>query len=107
MTRVCISGYEGMFTWVRGYVYPVRGYACEGMYIRYEGMYAWGTRVCISGVRGYVYPGFEGMNIRGTRVCISGVRGYVYKGHDSGHDGMNEEEVNKIQEKKKTTNSRI
>ena len=63
------------------------------------------TRVCISGVRGYVYPGYEGMYIRGTRVfmyirgtrVISGVResylgyegmhiwvrGYAYLGYES------------------------
>ena len=27
-----------------------------------------GTRVWISGVRGYEYPGYKGMNIQGTRV---------------------------------------
>ena len=46
-------------------------------------MYIRGTRVCISGVRGYVYPGYEDMYIRGTRVCISGVRGYVYPGYEA------------------------
>ena len=44
-----------------------------------------GTKVSISGVRGYEYPGYEGMHIRGTRVSISGVRGYEYPGYE----GMN------------------
>ena len=37
--------------------------------------------VCISGVRGDVYPGYEGMYIRGTRGCISGVQGDEYPGY--------------------------
>ena len=63
-----------------------------------------GTRIRISGVRGYEgrdiwvrgyeYPGYEGtrvwisgvgMNIRGTRERISGIRGYEYPGYE----GMN------------------
>ena len=60
---------------VYGYKYPgtniwginIRGINIRGINIR-------GTR---SRVRGYAYPGYEVMHIRGTRLCISGVRGYV------------------------------
>ena len=57
----------------------------EDVYPGYEGMHIRGTRVCISGVRGYAYPGYEGMHIRGTRVCISGARGYAYPGYEGMH----------------------
>ena len=59
-----------------------------------------GTRISISGVRGYQYPGYEGINIkgrgyiniRGTKIWIQGyeypgyegmrVRGYEYLGYE-------------------------
>ena len=49
------------------------------MEYRYRGYFMW-------------YLEYDGVNIRGTWVCISGVRGYKYPGYEgikySGHEGI-------------------
>ena len=41
----------------------------------YEDINIQGTRIYISGVQGYEYPGYEDIYILGTRKYISEVRG--------------------------------